>query len=34
MIEASREHFGWVLHESGPKSADHTVLLLVAEDEL
>jgi len=28
MIEASREHLGWVLHESGPKSADHTVLLL------
>jgi pimeloyl-ACP methyl ester carboxylesterase len=28
MIEASREHLGWVLHESGPESADHTVLLL------
>ena len=28
MIEASREHFGWVLRESGPESADHTVLLL------
>jgi pimeloyl-ACP methyl ester carboxylesterase len=28
MIEASREHLGWVVHESGPKSADHTVLLL------
>jgi pimeloyl-ACP methyl ester carboxylesterase len=28
MIEASREHLGWVLHESGPASADHTVLLL------
>lgn len=28
MIAASREHLSWVLHESGPKSADHTVLLL------
>src|SRR5215218_10215712 len=28
MIEASREHLGWVLHESGRESADHTVLLL------
>jgi pimeloyl-ACP methyl ester carboxylesterase len=28
MIAASREHLGWVLHESGPESADHTVLLL------
>ena len=28
MIEASREHLGWVLHESGPESADHIVLLL------
>ena len=28
MIEASREHLGWVLHQSGPESADHTVLLL------
>jgi pimeloyl-ACP methyl ester carboxylesterase len=24
----SREHLGWVLRESGPESADHTVLLL------
>ena len=24
----SREHLGWVVHESGPESADHTVLLL------
>lgn len=23
-----REHLGWMLHESGPKVADHTVLLL------
>jgi pimeloyl-ACP methyl ester carboxylesterase len=28
MIEATREHLGWVLHESGPESADHIVLLL------
>ncbi len=28
MIEASREHLGWVLHESGPESADRIVLLL------
>jgi pimeloyl-ACP methyl ester carboxylesterase len=28
MIEASREHLGWVLHESGPAGAEHTVLLL------
>src|SRR5881409_158053 len=28
MIAATREHLGWVLHESGPESADHTVLLL------
>src|SRR5215467_12675353 len=28
MIEASREHLGWVLRESGPEGADHTVLLL------
>jgi pimeloyl-ACP methyl ester carboxylesterase len=28
MIEASREHLGWVLRESGPESADHSVLLL------
>ena len=26
--EVSREHVGWVLRESGPESADHTVLLL------
>jgi pimeloyl-ACP methyl ester carboxylesterase len=25
---ASREQFGWRLHESGPEGADHTVLLL------
>jgi pimeloyl-ACP methyl ester carboxylesterase len=24
----AREHLGWQLHESGPKTADHTVLLL------
>jgi pimeloyl-ACP methyl ester carboxylesterase len=28
MIAATREHLGWVLHESGPESADHSVLLL------
>jgi pimeloyl-ACP methyl ester carboxylesterase len=28
MIEAPREHLGWVLQESGPENADHTVLLL------
>jgi len=28
MIEATREHLGWALHESGPEGADHTVLLL------
>jgi hypothetical protein len=28
MIAATREHLGWVLHDSGPESADHTVLLL------
>jgi len=28
MIAATREHGGWVLHESGPESGDHTVLLL------
>lgn len=28
MIQASREHLGWVLHEFGPEGADHTVLLL------
>ena len=28
MIAPTREHLGWVLHESGPVSADHTVLLL------
>ena len=28
MIAATREHLGWVLHESGPESAAHTVLLL------
>jgi pimeloyl-ACP methyl ester carboxylesterase len=28
MIAATREHRGWVLHESVPESADHTVLLL------
>ena len=27
-IEVRREHLGWVLHESGPDRADHTVLLL------
>jgi pimeloyl-ACP methyl ester carboxylesterase len=25
---ASREHLGWILHESGPEGADHTALLL------
>ena len=25
---ATREHLGWVLHESGPAGADHTVLLI------
>jgi pimeloyl-ACP methyl ester carboxylesterase len=25
---ASREQFGWTLHESGPEGATHTVLLL------
>jgi pimeloyl-ACP methyl ester carboxylesterase len=28
MIAPTREHLGWVLHESGPERADHTVLLL------
>ena len=30
VIEASRKHLGWVLREceSGPESADHTILLL------
>jgi pimeloyl-ACP methyl ester carboxylesterase len=28
MSEASREHLGWVLHESGPENAAHSVLLL------
>ena len=28
MIETSREHLGWVLHETGPGDADHRVLLL------
>ena len=28
MIEATRGHLGWALHESGPETADHTVLLL------
>ena len=28
MIETSREHLGWVLHEAGPENADHRVLLL------
>jgi hypothetical protein len=28
MIEATREHLGWALRESGPESADHTVPLL------
>ena len=28
MTVATREHDGWALHESGPESADHTVLLL------
>ena len=28
MSTSSREQLGWVLHESGPESADHTVLLL------
>ena len=28
MSEASREHPGWVLHESGPEGAAHSVLLL------
>ena len=28
LIEQSREHLGWVLHESGPADAEHTVLLL------
>jgi pimeloyl-ACP methyl ester carboxylesterase len=28
VIETSRVHMGWVLHESGPESADHRVLLL------
>src|SRR5215467_11805374 len=25
---SSREHLGWVVRESGPEEADHTVLLL------
>ena len=28
MSMAGREHLGWILHESGPERADHTVLLL------
>jgi len=28
VIGASREHLGWVVHESGRESADHTILLL------
>jgi pimeloyl-ACP methyl ester carboxylesterase len=28
LIETSREHLGWVLHEAGPENADHRVLLL------
>jgi hypothetical protein len=28
MSEASHEHLGWVLHESGPEDAAHRVLLL------
>jgi pimeloyl-ACP methyl ester carboxylesterase len=28
VTRASREYLGWVLHESGPANADHTVLLL------
>jgi pimeloyl-ACP methyl ester carboxylesterase len=28
VIQASREHLGWVLHEFGPEGADHSVLLL------
>jgi pimeloyl-ACP methyl ester carboxylesterase len=28
VIEESREHLGWVLQESGPDAAEHTVLLL------
>ena len=28
MTKASRKHVGWVLHESGPEDAEHTVLLL------
>jgi pimeloyl-ACP methyl ester carboxylesterase len=28
VIETSREHLGWVLHEAGPQNADHRVLLL------
>ena len=28
MIETSREHLGWVLHEAGPENADRRVLLL------
>jgi pimeloyl-ACP methyl ester carboxylesterase len=28
VIETSREHLGWVLHEAGPENADHRVLLL------
>ena len=28
VIETSREHLGWVLHETGPGDADHRVLLL------
>ena len=28
VIEQSREHLGWVLHELGPEDADHAVLLL------
>ena len=28
VIETSREHLGWVLHETEPRDADHRVLLL------
>jgi pimeloyl-ACP methyl ester carboxylesterase len=28
VIETSREHLGWVLHETGPENADYVVLLL------
>ena len=28
VIEAGREHLGWILHEFGRSDADHSVLLL------